>query len=445
MLSSDTLAPTAGPLPAEQPPLPRWFVPATFIAGPVILSFGAWWMLALSRDYQPASASAQELTGFGTPSQSSAQGIALLALWYTAVISVATIGWRLGRPKRPLPRVASVSETAVFQRSYFLVILTAAAAGVGYSYLKIMRNASILESLASQSGNNFTNSLSGSTGLETLRYAAILAAPIGVYLWRKKVLSWRFAVAGLVILAANSLIASRLSLLMASVVFLALWVRGNRGQGNWSGGKKIAAALLIFLVGFSALAVLNYFRNANYYREAGVTSPVAMNLYQMGSYLGVPAQVSIGVADAVMHGAWEKTGSPVSSFNAVQPTFLQFKKIKKDDSWKGANVYGNAVVFAPQMFTNSVFADTYADWGMWGWPYTVVLYGIAGYMMARLTNYPGVIAGSGGVLAYCFSEVWRIQIVSYGFVIFLLLLTAGAAFIAMWAAERAERRVALVH
>lgn len=440
MLSSDTVATPVAGSSTEEPTLPRWFVPATFIAVPVVLSFGAWWLLALSRDYQPASASAQELTGFGTPSQSSVQGIVLLVLWYAGVISVATIGWRLGRHKQPFARVAEVSGNPVFQRSYFLVILATAAAGVGYSYLKITRNASILDSLASQSGNNFTNSLSGSTGLETLRYAAILVAPIGVYLWRRKVVSWPFAVAGVVILAANSLIASRLSLLMASVVYLALWVRGTRGQLNWSGGKKIAAALLIFVVGFSALAVLNFFRNANYYREAGVTSPVAMNLYQMGSYLGVPAQVSIGVADAVTHGAWENTGSPVTSFNAVQPTFLQFQKVKKDDSWKGADVYGNAVVFAPQMFTNSVFADTYADWGMWGWPYTIVLYGIAGYMMARIMNYPGVIAGSGGVLAYCFSEVWRIQIVSYGFVIFLLLLTVGAASIATWTAERAARR-----
>jgi hypothetical protein len=185
--------------------------------------------------------------------------------------------------------------------------------------------------------------------------------------------------------------------------------------------------------------VLNYFRNANYYRAAGVTNPAAMNLYQMGSYLAVPAQVSIGVSNAVMSGAWENPGDPVTSFNAIQPTFLQFAKVTKDNSWKGADVYGYSVTFAPQLFTNSVFADTYADWGAWGWPYTVLLYGLAGYGMCRLLSYPGVIAGSGGVLAYCFSEVWRIQIVSYGIVIFLLLLTVGCAVVATYLTERDER------
>lgn len=419
--------------------LPRWFAPAVFIALPVAASFGAWWLLALSRDFQPATVSLQALTGFDTPSQASVEGVVLLLVWYIAVIAAATIGWRLGVDKRPALRVARYAGTARFQRYYFSVILAVATVGIGYSYLKIMRNASIVDSLSSQTGNNFTNSLSGSTGLETLRYATILAAPVGLYLWRQGIVRWPFMLAGLLLLASNSLIASRLSLLMASVVYLAIWVTANArsGREGWSTGKRLAALTVIFVVGFSALATLNFFRNANYYREAGVTSPVAMNLYQMGSYLGVPAQVSIGVSDAVMTGAWENPGAPVTSFNAVQPTFLQFTKIKKDDNWKGADVYGNATVFAPQMFTNSVFADTYADWGAWGLPYTVVLYGFAGYLMSRLARYPGVIAGSAGVLAYCFAEVWRIQIVSYGIVIFLLLLTVGAAVIAGWASKRA--------
>ena len=295
--------------------LPRWFAPAVFIALPVAASFGAWWLLALSRDFQPATVSLQALTGFDTPSQASVEGVVLLLVWYIAVIAAATIGWRLGVDKRPALRVARYAGTARFQRYYFSVILAVATVGIGYSYLKIMRNASIVDSLSSQTGNNFTNSLSGSTGLETLRYATILAAPVGLYLWRQGIVRWPFMLAGLLLLASNSLIASRLSLLMASVVYLAIWVTANArsGREGWSTGKRLAALTVIFVVGFSALATLNFFRNANYYREAGVTSPVAMNLYQMGSYLGVPAQVSIGVSDAVMTGAWENPGAPVTS------------------------------------------------------------------------------------------------------------------------------------
>lgn len=429
---------SGGEIPAS-PVLPWWFRPATFIAVPVTLSLGAWVLLVVSRAFQPPTAGLEALTGFGTPAEATTRGVVLLAIWYVSVISMATIGWRLGVGKEPIAKVERFADTATFQRRYFLLILAAATAGIGYSYYKITSSASILDSLATQTGNNFTNSLSGSTGPETLRYATILAAPIGIYLWRKKVIRWPFMLAGVLLLAANSLIASRLSLLMASVVFLAMWAKNKTparpGQGA---GRRLTAVVVIFVVGFGALTALNYFRNANYYREAGVTNPVAMNLYQMGSYLAVPAQVSIGVSGAVMSGAWENTGSPVMSFNAVQPTFLQFGKIRKDDSWKGADVYGYSVKFAPQLFTNSVFADTYADYGAWGWPYTILLYGFAGYLMARIMSYRGVIAGSGGVLAYCFAEVWRIQIVSYGIVIFLLLATAGCAWVATWGLGRKQ-------
>lgn len=419
--------------------LPPWFRPAFFITVPVGLSLGAWVLLVISRDFQPASASLEALTGFATPATATVRGASLLVLWYVGVVAMATIGWRLATGKKPIDRIARISDSATFQRRYFRLILTAATVGIGYSYYKITRTASILDSLSSQTGNNFTNSLSGSTGLETLRYATILAAPIAVHLWRRKIVGWPSAVYAVLLLAANSMIASRLSLLMATVVYLAIWARNNHGRGSrWGLGQKVTAALAILVVGFAALGTLNYFRNANYYRDAGVTNPAAMNLYQMGSYLAVPAQVSVGVSDAVMSGAWENTGDPVSSFNAVQPTFLQFGKIRKDDSWKGADYYGYSVKFAPHLFTNSVFADTYADYGAWGWPYTILLYGLAGYLMARAMSYPGVIAGSGGVLAYCFAEVWRIQIVSYGIVIFLLIATAGSAWLASWGLREEE-------
>jgi len=191
----------------------------------------------------------------------------------------------------------------------------------------------------------------------------------------------------------------------------------------------VIALAVIAISGFAALTALNYVRNANYYREAGVSNPVEMNLYQTGAYLAVPAQVSLGVSDAVVRGAWEKQGGALSSLGAVQPTFLQFNKVAKDDSWKQASVYGYSVAFAGNFFTNSVFADTYSVYGTWGWLYTILAYGFAGYAFARIFSFSPVIAASAGVVAYCFLEVWRVQILIYGIVVFLLLLTAGSAFL----------------
>jgi hypothetical protein len=92
-------------------------------------------------------------------------------------------------------------------------------------------------------------------------------------------------------------------------------------------------------------------------------------------------------------------------------------------------VYGYSVAFEGNFFTNSVFADTYAEYGTWGWLYTILAYGFAGYGFARIFSFSPVIAASSGVVAYCFLEVWRVQILIYGIVIFLLLLTAATAFL----------------
>jgi hypothetical protein len=311
------------------------------------------------------------------------------------------------------------------------VLLALGAIGVGYAFWKVGGPAAIVGSLSKQTANDFSNALSGFAGVQTLRYATILTAPIGVYLWRKKVIGWPYMVVALLLLIANALIASRLALLMACAIYLAVWVRSRERLRamNRSPMRKWITLALIVISGFAVLTALNYVRNANYYRAAGVSNPVAMNLYQTGAYLAVPAQVSLGVSDAVVRGAWEKQSGAVTALGAVEPTFLQFNKVTKDDSWKQAATYGYSVSFAGNFFTNSVFADTYSVYGAWGWLYTILAYGFAGYAFARLFGLSPVIAASAGIVAYCFLEVWRVQILTYGIVIFLLLLTVGTAIL----------------
>lgn len=408
---------------------PAWFTPAVFIMAPVVMSFLAWFALVARRDLGGPETMSEALTGFATPAPVSGPGVALLVLWYGAIVAVSMLGYRLGTQRnRPSPGMQRTSMPW-FERRYFYLLLVTGAVGVAYSFFQVGGISGITESLSEQTANDFSNALSGFAGPQTLRYATILAAPLGVYLWRKKVIGWPAMVAGVLLLVANSMIASRLALLMACAVFLAAWVRGRepRAVPGRSRARTVGAVALILLAGFGVLTVLNYTRNANYYREAGVTNPVEMNAYQMGAYLAVPAQISFGVSDAVARGAWEKTGDPATALESVQPTFLQFNKITKDESWKQAATYGFSVMFAGNFFTNSVFADTYSVYGTWGWLYTIIAYGVAGYGFARMFSFSPVLAGSAGVLAYCFLEVWRVQILIYGIVIFLLLLTAASA------------------
>lgn len=409
---------------------PGWFSPAVLILAPVTMSFLAWTALFIRQRLGPPQASAEALTGFAIPAQTSGRGIALLVLWYAAIVLVSMVGFWWGTERSRPAADGAPTETAWFERRYFYLILAAGAVGVGYSFLKVGGPSAIVASLSQQTANDFSNALSGFAGPQTLRYATILAAPIGVYLWRKKVIRWPYMAAGVLLLVSNAMIASRLALLMSCVVYLAVWVRGRtRPVAGGSSARIWVTLAVIVLCGFAILTMLNYFRNANYYREAGVSNPVAMNLYQSGAYLAVPAQVSIGVSDAVAAGAWQNSGSAGASLDAVKPTFLQFNKVAKDDSWKQSSVYGYSVSFAGNFFTNSVFADIYSEHGTWGWLYTIVAYGFAGYAFARIFSFSPVIAASAGVVAYCFLEVWRVQILVYGIVIFLLLLTAGSALV----------------
>ena len=87
-------------------------------------------------------------------------------------------------------------------------------------------------------------------------------------------------------------------------------------------------------------------------------------------------------------------------------------------------MYGYSVTFEGNFFTNSVFADTYSEYGTWGWLYTILAYGFAGYAFARMFSFSPVIAASAGVVAYCFLEVWRVQILTTASSSSCLLLTA---------------------
>lgn len=433
------------PLTTETKPGRRWLVPAVLILTPVVFSFLAWAGLnAWCSMGGCVPGFWLQLRGFLEPAQITAPGLTLLLVWYGTLVLLTTAGWRLGSATDPRPDIARRTWGADFERRYFLLILAAAFVGVGYSYSKIMSNTSILDSLTSQTGNSFTNSLSGSAGVETLRYATIIAAPVSIYLWRKKMVRLPFVVAAVLLLLMNAMIASRLALLMSVVVYLAIATTA-RGPASQTARRRVPRAVVLgvaVLVGFSTLTAMNFFRNGAYYRAAGVTDPVAMNVYQMGSYLAVPAQVSLGVADKIMSGEFDKTGSPVGSVVAIEPSFFVTNKVRKDDATPENEQYGYAVSFAPNFTTNSVFADIYGQFGAWGLFYILVGYSFAGYLFGRFLRYGPVIAGTGGVLAYCMVELWRVQILSQGIVIFLILLSigCGAVAAALGSARLGERK-----
>lgn len=431
------MSPAAPRSPAPAPN-PWWFTPPMLIGAPVLLSLSAWTLIVVScvtQRYSPEVST--KLIGFDTPAPVSVPGVVLLATFYLFMALVALLGWLAGSARVDEPTGPGQRDAPICERRYFLLILPVAVIGVGYCYFTVATQRSIIGALSSQTSNQLYDSLPQNAGVQTLRYACILAAPLGVHLWRKGVIGMPLMVFAVLLLGLNALLSSRLSLLMATCVYLTIRVR-TREAG--AGRRRSAGAVLgVALVGFLLLTMLNYTRNANFYRELGVADPVTMNLYQSSQYVTVPAQVSLGVANSVSTGKWHVVSNPMDSLDAITPTFLQEKKVRKADTKKYSADYGYSSTFAPQYFTNSVFADTYAEFGAWGWFYCFLIYGMAGFLLARLMQAQPVVAATGGVIAYCFAEVWRIQILSYGFVIFLLLLTAACARIARITPAKEDR------
>jgi hypothetical protein len=429
---------------------PRWLAPAFLVLVPTALSFLTWAVLiGWCAAGQCPAGSWMELRGFLQPAAPSIPGVILLLAWYTLVVTAATIGWRVGLDSPASPDLVERTGLVAFERRFFLVVLVVAVAGVGVSYATIAGSTSIVGPLAGQTGNSFSEALPNTAGPTTLRYAAILAAPIGVYLWRKKVIGFAYAGLAVVLLLMNGLIASRMSLLMAVAVYVVIKVsqrvrsgagrpRASRGTTRW---WPVAVAVLVL---FGLLTVMNLFRNGNYYREHGVSNPVTMNLYQMGSYLAVPAQVSLGVSDAIMDGRFDLPGDIVESYSAALPSFLLLPSEAPTKSEIAQSRYGYTVSFSENFTTNSEFADTYIRQGIWGLVYTLALFPFAGFLYARLLSYGPVVAGGGGLIAYCLCEVWRIQLLTQGIVVFLILLTgfaAAAASVGLVPAPLGHRRL----
>ncbi|MCZ4551778.1 O-antigen polymerase [Gordonia rubripertincta] len=418
--------------PPRRTTLSRLLTPAVLILAPVAASFISWLSLIgwCSAGGCPAG-SVMQLRGFLQPASITIPGVTMLFVWYAAVVVLATIGWRMGSGTAANSELHERSSNSAFERRYFFVILGAATIGVGYSFYTIAGATSIIGSLTSQTGNSFTEALPDSAGVPTLRYATILAAPIAVYLWRKRVISIVWMLVAVALLLVNSLIASRLSLLMAIVVYIFIWAAAHR-RPTPAGQKSVRPWHVIVgvLILFSLLTALNFVRNGNYYRDAGVTNPVAMNLYQSGAYLAVPAQVSLGVSDAIMRGSFERPGGPVESIYAALPSFVVPAEVNRSKESVSADAYEFTVSSASNFTTNSEFADTYSEFGAWGWLYTLLLFPLAGYIFGRFMAYGPVLAGSAGVIAYCFAEVWRIQLLTQGIVVFLVLLTLVGAFFA---------------
>ncbi|WP_146215860.1 hypothetical protein [Cryobacterium arcticum] len=366
----------------------------------------------------------EELRGFAERSTVGAGGAFVLAGWYALCLVVIWACIKLGTKVRTIGRFAAFDHSPSLERSFFWFISIVASVGMVYCLVHIALNVSIIDAIQNQTFNNLAHALPEGTGISTLRYATALAAPVGVYLWQRKNAPLPVVLWNVLLLLANVALASRLSLILALLVYVFLFVRTNRGFR-----LKWWVAVIAFFALFGGLTAFNYARNAGYYERHGVENAMEMNAYQLAAYLGTPIQVSLGVADQISTGKLAVAGDPFLSLQAIAPTFVDFEKVNLGTGTKDER-YGSVSV-ADNLTTNSAFADTYVRYGWWGATYTLLVLALAAFGFGVFARYRSVVSIFAAVLLYGFAEYWRIFLFNQGILVFLLLVTAAGLIVSL--------------
>jgi hypothetical protein len=387
----------------------------------------------------------EDLRGFETRSDFGAGAFVLLG-WYALCIAVIWFAARAGRRVPSFEKLDAFEKSPTLERSFYWFLSVLATVGVVYCFVVIATSVDVVAAIQARTFNVMAHAIPDTAGLSTLRYTTAIAAPVGVFLWQKKKAPLWLAIWNVVLLLAIVALASRLSLILAVVVYLVLLVGTNK---NFR--LKVWVAVIGVAVAVAGLTAFNYARNANYYEARDVSNPALMNVLQIAAYVGTPFQVSLGVANSITDGSLKIAGEPVASLQAVAPTFVEFKKSYLGPQ-TGDSVYGESVSVAKNLTTNSAFADTYVRYGWWGLAYTLLTLGVAAFAFGALSRYRSVIAVFSAVILYGFADYWRIFLFNQGILIYLLLTTAAAAAFALflplaidWQARKRNRRAATRH
>ena len=390
------------------------FKPAFLILVPVLASFVLW----------AVPGTGTYLRGFASRSDLNPASLSILIIWYAVCVGVVIAGAHTGRSTPRLTTLEPSSNENNFERTFYWVITLMSAVGVGWSYVSVGGQFSIGTVVSSGQANLLSSALGDGSSLATLRYSAIVAAPLAVWRTYTRRAGWPLAILNVVLLLGVALLSSRLSIIMATVVFIFLLWR-ERPTAQFRLSWLIAGGAFLFAL----LAVFNYTRNSNFYRLLGVENPIAMNAYQILAYVGTPTQVAVGVADGMFRGAISGNETFESAAVVLVPTFLQTVKSDKSAALDPA-LYNYQVDVAPNLNANSAFADTFANYGYWGLLLTLVGLFFAGLIYGHFLQYKSYVSTVSAVIAYGLLEYWRGFLFLQGIIVFLIVSVVIAAFVA---------------
>lgn len=355
--------------------------------------------------------------GFGNAQPWTLHGTLFVLGWYAFFFVVAWGGFQLGR-KIP---VFARAERVPWQSFYlYFTILSLIGTVYSYAYVYAKSPHAISEAFLHHRLNQVRYVLPYSGGVQTLRYAACIAGAIAIFELARR----RFHllhVLNLVLLVFSAAIASRISLIIAAIVVLGLAARHL--QTVHVPTRRLLAVLFAGVAAlFFALGLLNYARNAGFYRLHGVRNPVVMNVDETVRYLSAPFQASMAVGNNASR--WPKAPSTIASGARVYllPTYLTSGVPGPVNL--ASYRYRRVIAISPLLTTNSVLAAMYGVFGLVAFPILGSVALIAAVLAGYASRYRSYVFIAGLVIAYCFAEWWRMYMFNQGIVQFLVLAVA---------------------
>jgi|1186.fasta_scaffold11362_2 hypothetical protein len=355
------------------------------------------------------------LRGFTRPEPWTLHGTLFLLGWYAFFFAVAIGGFRLGQRIPVLQRAERVSW-----ESYYVFLSLVAFAGTAYAYAYVFAKSPhvMSEAFLHHQFNAVRLVLPYSSGPQTLRYASCLAGAIAIFeLGRLRFRA--IHVLNVLVLLLAAAIASRASLIIAAIAVAALaarYLHTTKVRARTFVGGLLLGLVALFLV----LSLLNYSRNADFYRSYNVRDPLVMNIDEIIRYVGIPFQAAMAVSNHVPTLPAAPASAAPGTRVFLLPTYVS--KSTPASVSRGETRYEKIVAVPVSQTTNSVLAIAYGVFGALAFAVLGFAVLIAGVVAGHASRYRSYVFLAVPVVAYCMAEWWRTYVLNQGIIQFLILV-----------------------
>jgi hypothetical protein len=366
---------------------PNWLIlPHGVLAATLILSFAAWCV----PDFDILR------KGFVSAEPLFSEGGLIVSAWYLTLYAVAWIGFQAGRSCHIFPDTFT-AVVPIDGTTARMFLRGCAVAGIVYAWSTIglrIGMSGIADAFSTSQGNDVKAALyeSYTIGIASLRYSSVLVGALAfrsIYVTRK-IKSGDILDLSLLLLTA--VIASRLSLIAALVICLAILPPGKTSDLKQRLPLIITGSGCVLL----ALTIMNAVRNSRFYETLGLDNPLLASASEILTYLGAPFQGALSAGN-------EYSQIVKQGIDALHPSVEE------------------------SLTTNSALLELLTNYGNAAWLIAGGTVLFASWLMGTLFKQRASALGLlYGVLLFCFAEMWRLFMFEKGIVITLIVLSIVA-------------------